>query len=77
MENFSTILQTVWRPAQKNSWVGCINPPDWARVVSSVTILHCSRLMANNGLAQSDADHEKRWEAHASPLGRPDRQCGA
>ena len=33
--------------------------------------------MANNGLAQSDADHEKRWEAHASPLGRPDRQCGA
>ena len=28
MENFSTILLTVWRPAQKNSWGGgCINPP--------------------------------------------------
>ena len=34
MENFSTILQTVWRPAQKNSWGGggCINPPGRARV---------------------------------------------
>ena len=32
MKNFSAILQTVWRPAQKNSWGGCINPPDRARV---------------------------------------------
>ena len=34
MENFSTILQTVWRPAQKNS--GGLHhpppPPDRARV---------------------------------------------
>ena len=33
MENFSTILQTVWRPAQKNSWGGLHQPPpDRARV---------------------------------------------
>ena len=35
MENFSTILQTVWRPAQKNSWGGGLHqppPPDRARV---------------------------------------------
>ena len=34
MENFSTILQTVWRPAQKNSWGGGAStpPPDRARV---------------------------------------------
>ena len=32
METFNTILQTVWRPAQKNSWEGCINPPYRARV---------------------------------------------
>ena len=33
MENFSTILQMVWRPAQKNSWgVASTPPPDRARV---------------------------------------------
>ena len=37
MENFSTILQTVWRPAQKNSWGGgCINPPLTGRGLSEV-----------------------------------------
>ena len=36
MENFSTILQTVWRPAQKNSWGGgCINPPLTGRGLKS------------------------------------------
>ena len=35
MENFSAILQTVWRPAQTNSWGGGLHqppPPDRARV---------------------------------------------
>ena len=33
MENFSAILRTVWRPAQKNSWgVASTPPPDRARV---------------------------------------------
>ena len=27
MENFSAILQTVWRPAQKNSWGGVASTP--------------------------------------------------
>ena len=36
MENFSAILQTVWRPAQNNSW-GVASPPDRARVKGSVS----------------------------------------
>ena len=41
MENFSTILQTVWRPAQKNSWgVASTPPPDRARVKELDTFNH-------------------------------------
>ena len=39
MENFSAILQTVWRPAQKNSWGGGVasTPPDRSRVKEAGT----------------------------------------
>ena len=41
MENFSAIIQTVWRPAQKNSWGGGLHqpPPDRARVNDFDTIV--------------------------------------
>ena len=43
VENFSTIHQTVWRPAQKNSW-GCItSPPLTGRGLTSTLIDAASR----------------------------------
>ena len=68
MKNFSTVLQTVWRTAQKNSW-GLYHPPVRERV-NDTGFTYCQ------GKAYGDEPNAATETAKAGCVGLHDRRAG-